>query len=98
MNNNMNIEILLLIYWHTYRSSSLIELRLMSLQIDNDRGRWKNFELRPLFASATDVFVSTKLPLTDITSSSVFDIKLTLRDGFAEAVDDVSSPDIFNAL
>lgn len=73
----------------------------MSLQIDNERGRRKNdreprLELLPSFAAKLimlALIVSACLPI-EITSSSVVDGKLTLRDGFADVVDDVSSPDI----
>lgn len=59
----------------------------MSLQIDNERGRWKN-EREP----------RREPPLTERTSSNCVTGKLTLRDGFTDAVDDESSPDIPNAL
>lgn len=44
-------------------------------------------------ALAVALIVSAFPPI-EITSSSVPDGKLTLRDGFADVVDDVSSPDI----
>lgn len=76
-------------------------LRLMSLHIDSERGRWKN-EREPrlgAFASLLPVVITfTFRPVTDITSSNVFDGKLTLRDGFADVDDDDSSPDIPSAL
>lgn len=75
-------------------------LRLISLQMERERGRWKNdreprLEPLSLAAAAFDIalIISAFLP-TEITSSSVLDGKLTLRDGFTDAVDDVSSPDI----
>lgn len=69
--------------------------------MDKERGRWKN-DLEPrrdpfsLVAAAFDIalIISAFLP-TEITSSSLVVGKLTLRGvGFADAVDDVSSPDI----
>lgn len=82
---------------YTYRSSNRMLLRLISLHIDRERGRWKNLEPRlellpPVSAACA---VDMTLSLTDITSSSG---KLTLRDGLTDVVDDVSSPDIPNAL
>lgn len=78
--------------------------------MDNERGRWKierDPRLEPvpfvvvMFGTATgipafDIFLlfSALLPSTEITSSNVVDWKLTLRDGFTDVVDDVSSPDI----
>lgn len=70
-----------------YRSSNLMLLRLMSLQIDSDRGRWKKREPR-----------REPPPATEITSSNVLAGKFTFLDGRADVVDDVSSPDIPNAL
>lgn len=64
-------------------------LRLISLHIDNERGRWKN---------NLDPRREPPPPLTERTSSNCVTGKLTLRDGFADVVDDVSSPDIPNAL
>lgn len=71
-----------------YRSSNRMLLRLMSLHIESERGRWKN-DREPRREPP---------PLTDRTSSKWVMGKLTLRGGFADAVDDVSSPDIPNAL
>ena len=61
----------------------------MSLQIDNDRGRWKNFDPR----------LDPVAPATEMTSSKVPPVgKLTFRIGlFNDVVDDVSS-DIPKAL
>lgn len=80
-------------------------LRLISLQMDNERGRWKNREPRldpdPLavFVMMAGVdfpfFIATfSSPSENTSSSVVVGGKLTLRDGFADVVDDVSSPDI----
>lgn len=75
----------------------------MSLQMESERGRGKNDRdprrdppsPPPLITVALVMvlIVSACLP-TEITSSSVVDWKLTLRDGLTDVVDDVSSPDI----